>query len=236
MRLFLSSWDPQGIPREVRSIVGPNLRCAVVVNACDAYNRSARDDVRDRALRDLGALGFEVHELDLRDHSDDDRGLTKQLATCGMVWVTGGNAFVLRSAIRRSGFEAAIPRLLDTTQLVYGGSSAGSVVAGASLRGVELVDPVADLELIGAGEPIWEGLGLVDFTIAPHYESVGSMREGIDAMVLDLQRRRAPYRALKDGQSLIFDEGRAQLVDRSREAERFAHESAESIDTKHNRN
>jgi dipeptidase E len=74
----------------------------------------------------------------------------------------GGNTFCLRYEMRRSGFEDIIKKLLENG-LVYGGESAGCLVAGTNLKGVEFADPLEFAEAI-----IWEGLGLVPHFVLPH--------------------------------------------------------------------
>ena len=67
--------------------------------------------------------------------------------------------------MRTSGFDEVIGDLVDGG-LVYGGDSAGALVAGRTLKGVEIADD-ASVD----PDPIWEGLGLVDDFILPHVNS-----------------------------------------------------------------
>ena len=71
----------------------------------------------------------------------------------------------------QSGFDQVIRPQLTQVQLVYVETSAGSVVASATLRGFELVDEPDVVVPRSSGEVIWDGLGLIDFTIGPHYAS-----------------------------------------------------------------
>jgi peptidase E len=57
-----------------------------------------------------------------------------------MFWATGGNAFVLRKALQRSGVDQVLDARVRAGSLAYGGSSAGACVAGSTLRGLELID------------------------------------------------------------------------------------------------
>lgn len=102
--------------------------------------------------------------VDLRNFSDSS-ALAGQLAGYDMRWVMGGNTFCLRYEMRRSGFEKALPLLLRQG-IVYAGESAGAVVAGTSLTGIEAAD---DPEF--AETPIKEGLGLVPYFVLPHVDS-----------------------------------------------------------------
>ena len=75
----------------------------------------------------------------------------------------GGNTFYLNHKIHKTGFDELIKAAL-ANGLVYGGTSAGAVVAEPTLHGVEFIDNPKD-----APQVIWEGLGLVDFGIVPHW-------------------------------------------------------------------
>jgi dipeptidase E len=230
VKLFLSSSDPQGAPGELRTLVGENRTCALVVNANDARPREFRDALLARVRADLVRVGFEPFELDLRDHfgDRDGDGVAGRIESAGLVWAHGGNAFVLRSAMSRSGFDRSIRRLLTTRDLTYGGNSAGAIVAGSTLRGVELVDPLDDLDAVG-GEPVWDGMGLVTFAIAPHYRSAEPIGADIEGLVARLSRERIPHRTLRDGESIAIDGTNAVLIDHSREAEKFLAERRNSL-------
>jgi dipeptidase E len=67
--------------------------------------------------------------------------------------------------MKRSGFDEAIRKLLAEGK-VYGGDSAGAIVAGASLKGFELADDPERAQSV-----VWDGMGLVDQTIMPHADS-----------------------------------------------------------------
>ena len=131
-----------------------------------------------------------------------------------IVWATGGNAFLLRRAMLESGFDALVRDLLGEG-LIYGGWSAGACVAGASLRPIGLMDvPDVTAAGYGTGGPVWEGLGLVPFTIIPHHDSEHPKRR---------RRTRGRVRrsqgiehiALRDGDVLVSDDGEPELLARS---------------------
>lgn len=75
-----------------------------------------------------------------------------------LIWSRGGNAFVLRRAFRQSGADVAIPRLLKEDKIVYAEASAGIVIMGPRLHGIELVDPANEVPA-GYGEVVvWKAL------------------------------------------------------------------------------
>lgn len=206
MRLFLaSSRTSDGFPELVR-MAGRGARAAVISNAVDfipngerdAYARNVFDPVA--YFRDLGLDAF---DLDLRAYFGRPRALLAELERTRLVWVTGGNAFLLRRAMRQSGFDALAPGLVWADRLVYGGWSAGACVVAPSLRGLEHMD---DPNLLAEGydpEPVWEGLGLIDAAIVPHFRSDHAEAPAAEATAAWMAANGVPHRTLRDGDVLI---------------------------------
>jgi peptidase E len=101
----------------------------------------------------------------------------------------------------------AVSRLGDDT-LAYGGCSAGACVCAPTLRGIELID-----DAFAAGAPVFDGLGLVDFSIAPHYGADGEVGETIDRLIAHFRAAGTPYRALRDGQAIVLHDGRTRSIE-----------------------
>ncbi|MCA1697035.1 MAG: peptidase E [Actinobacteria bacterium] len=207
MRLFLSSFRPSDQSRELSDLAGVGTKAAVLLNALDNLPDFPRGEWFEGERRTLAALGLPAEELDLRafvGRLEESRGA---LAEVGLVWVTGGNVFVLRDAMRRSGFDVALRERLSEDSLVYGGYSAGACVAGPTLHGLELVD---DASAVAA--PTWDGLRLVDFSVVPHHASDHGQSARVEHVITYLRQRAMPYRALRDGEALIVSDGRVMLV------------------------
>ena len=114
-------------------------------------------------IYDLAKYGFKTEIIDLRD--TDGEALRQALAVHDILWLAGGNTFMLRAELHRSGLDSLIPDLLKDGK-VYCGESAGAIIAGTTLEGSEDAD---DPEL--ADEKIVDGLGLVDAVIVPHADN-----------------------------------------------------------------
>jgi dipeptidase E len=208
MRVFLASANLGSRPDRLLEIVEPSARVAVVVNAWDGEPASRADEATAlRAL--LDALGLESFELDLRDHfADVDLSrLRGRLEGVGLVFAHGGNSFVLRRAMRASGFDRLIGELAGADAIAYGGESAGAIVAGPTLRGLEVGD---DPHLVPAGydaEIEWSGLGLVDFVAVPHADT--EWWAGTAVRVRDaFARQGVPVRLLADDEVIVVDDAR----------------------------
>lgn len=181
-------------------------KVAIIANGYDGASATARDIYRTEVydpLAEFRALGLEPDELDLRAHFGDAPSLRARLANYDLVWVMGGNSFVLRRAMRQSGFDTIIRDLLEADAIAYGGYAAGAVVAGPSLRGMELMDDPWELP-DGYDEPlIWHGLGLTPFAIVPHYRSRHPEAASAEKVVSYMRARRTRFRAISDGEVIV---------------------------------
>ena len=205
MRLYLSSERLGERSGALLAMVnGP--RVAVIANGYDGASATARDIYRTEVydpLTEFRSLGLEPHELDLRAHFGDPQSLRQRLGVYDLVWVMGGNSFVLRRAMKQSGFDIVIRDMLDADAIAYGGYAAGAVVAGPTLRGLELMDDPFELPH-GYDEPlIWSGLGLTPFAIVPHYRSRHPEAASAEKVVSYMRARRTRYRAISDGEVIV---------------------------------
>lgn len=208
MKLFLASLainDAQAA--ELIKLVGKpasQLKLALFENAADpdepnvpawvTYNRAA-----------IMSHGFEVERLDLRRYRDRLDDLRAKLKTMDVIWFGGGNTFYLRWLLRDTGTEAVIRELVEAGT-IYGGGSAGAIMAGPALKHFEAADDPAD-----APEVIWEGLGFTQTVVVPHIDHVrfSKITTGInDALIAD----GFPTAPLTDTQTLIVDDGTKRIL------------------------
>ncbi len=142
----------------------PN-KIGIIANAWAPYSKEKSLPYIEGLANKLQTLGFETVMVDLQKYEDRTIDLKQLLESLQGIWVTGGNSFYLNWAIHQSGFDTIVHDLVKNG-LVYGGESAGAAVAGQTLHGVEnLDDPAATPSVI------WEGLGLMDFGIVPHWNN-----------------------------------------------------------------
>lgn len=219
MRLYLSSYRIGDRAGSLLALLGNGKRAAIVENALDNISPAARDLYRNEAydpVVEMGSLGIAAAPLDLRDHFGDPVGLRARLSQFDLVWVTGGNAFVLRRAMKQSGFDDVIVDMLDNDQIVYGGFSAGAVVAAPSLEGIHLMDDPDEAPASYHRDTVWDGLGLIDHAIVPHYRSPHPESASAERAVRHLCSRGLRYRTLRDGEAIVWTEDRMASVDPAR--------------------
>ncbi|MBU2101355.1 Type 1 glutamine amidotransferase-like domain-containing protein, partial [Patescibacteria group bacterium] len=136
--------------------------------------------------------------LDLRRfYNKTPESLLKKLQQYDLIWVRGGNTFLLRYVMKKSGFDAVIKDALKNG-LVYAGESAGALVMGPTLKYIDIVD---DPNVVP--EMIWRGIDFVDTVPLPHW---GAKKYG--------NTIKKTYLALrKDGVKVAkFSDGEAMLV------------------------
>lgn len=210
MRLYLSSFRLGDHPEQLLGLLGEagvRPEIAVIANAVDEQPEDARKAGVEREVAALTSLGLRPSELDLRDLFDRPADEAEAaLSRFPALWVRGGNAFMLRYALARSGADAAVTALLKRDALVYAGYSAGACVLAPSLRGLE---PCDDPDVVPGkyGEPaLWEGLGVLDHAVVPHIDSPGHPETELCGIVAANYRADGTaHRTLRDGQALVID-------------------------------
>lgn len=213
MRLYLSSFRLGDHPEHLVRLMDRGARVAVVANSVDGAPREVRQEAVELELAALRRLGLEPHEVDLRELAGP-ADVQEALREVAGVWVRGGNTFVLRVAMRRSGADTAVADAVRADALVYAGYSAGGCVLAPDLRGLELVDPVDEVARVRPGaDVVWEGLGLLDRPFVPHWDSPGHPETGmIDDVVARYEAEGTTHWRLRDGQALVVDGDGATLV------------------------
>ncbi|RVW02680.1 Type 1 glutamine amidotransferase-like domain-containing protein [Rhodococcus xishaensis] len=210
MRLFLSSYRfGAHVDRFVDLAGGPGP-IAVIANAADAWPPRARESAVVSDVGPLRRLGFTVSEVDLRDYVGRPDRLAGALSKFSSVWVRGGNTFVLRAQMARSGADEVLAELIRRNALMYAGYSAGACVMARSLTGLDASDDPGEVAPTCGIDPRWDGLGFVDFAIVPHCSPTAdgepdAANPGIEAarMIEVCRSTGVPYRMLTDDQAIV---------------------------------
>lgn len=195
MRLYLSSFRLGNHADRLVQLAGPRQRTAVVCNAMDAQDAVERAAGVERELAAMSALGFDPVHVDLRTSSDS-------LADgFDVIWMRGGNVFVLRRLLADTGADRVLLELLAQDAVVYGGYSAGVCVLGTDLAPLAQVDDIAVVP-----DPLMQGLGVLDYVVVPHVNTPEHPESAnCTAVAADLARRGVPHLPMRDGQVLLVD-------------------------------
>ena len=211
MRLYLSSFDIGEWPNELLALTRGVARVAVIVDGLDNFAKERAKWLKAQSDK-LIAMGYAVTELDLRDFFGRSGELETFLKEIGLVWINGGNTFILRRAMRQSGFDELIKAALHRDDIVYAGFSAAAVIAAPSLRGLEFVDNPNDAPPGYDQETIWDGLGLLPFAIAVHFKSDHAESMSVDREIAFYEKNSIPFRTLRDGEALVVDGATQRVV------------------------
>jgi dipeptidase E len=211
MRLYLSSFDLGNSPQRLAELVGGARRIGVIVNALD-HRETAREQWRETQTAKLTALGFAATELDLRRYFGEAEALREALTQLDAVWINGGNAFILRRAMRQSGFDTLIAEALARDAIVYAGFSAAVVIASTSLEALADVSDPLEVPPGYAPEVVMEGLRLLPYSLVVHYRSDHPESKAVEAEAAYYERNGMPYRTLSDGEALVIDGARHEVV------------------------
>lgn len=169
-------------------------RAAIILNALDSFPNRLLS--WDREVSDLERLGYSSTELDLREFWDRPEALSQRLSDIDLLWVVGGNAFVLARATTAAGVSQALSQAPHVT---YAGYSAGACVTSVDLAGIDLMDAADELpEGYDANMPV-ETLNLTRTRVVPHAGTPEA-----DAAECHLTTRGLPFTALADGDDLII--------------------------------
>lgn len=205
MRLYLCSYRIQ-LPDALADLLGKPLagtRVAVIPNAKDYYADRARTYKISQMHEHLRLHDLLPETVDLRDYNDDQgQKLLDKLKTFDMVWVAGGNTFCLRYEMQRSGFDRIVHELL--AHIVYAGESAGAVVMGTSLAGIEAADVPEFSEAV-----IMDGLGIIPKFVLPHADSGYFAEANAEARQIHAAK---DVLSINDNQAYVVTTGQSQIL------------------------
>jgi dipeptidase E len=211
MRLYLSSYGLGNKPDELLRLVRSNSRVAVIMNAGDLDSEYRKVSL-EKQISSLEALGFKSEEIDLRKYFGKSDDLKKRLSGFGAIWIRGGNVFVLQRAVEQSGFNKVIVEMLKNDQIVYAGYSAGAIITTPTLHGIELIDNPSEIPEGYKKDFSWEGMSLVSYSIAPHYQSDHPESKAIEKLVQYFEDKKMPYKKLRDGEVVVVEGEKERII------------------------
>lgn len=204
MRFYLSSYKLGNEIETLKKLIPKNNKTAYISNALDySTDLERRKNSESADIKDLKNIGMNPEILDLRKYFGKSNELRKKLKEFGVIWVRGGNVFVLRLAMKLSGFDNIFKELLNKN-ILYGGYSAGICILAPSLKGIDIIDNLAVKPYGKSLEVIWDGLGVLDYLIIPHYKSNHKESEDATRCVEFMKKEGLPFKTLRDGEVIII--------------------------------
>jgi dipeptidase E len=206
MKFYLSSYKLGDKTNELKELIAnKNKKTAYISNALDFSSDLERREKSEAAdIADLEAVGMAIEKVDLRDYFGKQEELKKKLDEYSLIWVRGGNVFILRQAMKLSGFDEIMTQLLKKDDMIYGGYSAGVCVLAPTLRGIDLVDDPNIHPYPKQTEIIWEGLSILDYSVVPHYASDHAESDVVYNVIKYMIDNKILFKAISDGEVIIF--------------------------------
>ncbi len=208
MKLFLSSLaisDPQSV--ELAKLVGKkpkDIKLALVENAADTYAEGSRAWV-DQNRAAIQGHDFDVEIIDIRQYKGKLPQLKDKLTAKDVIWFGGGNTYYLRWLLKDTGIDKLLAELVEHGK-VYGGGSAGAIIAGPTLKHFETADDPKD-----APEVILDGLGFTDSVVVPHMDNAkfASVIHGIHDKLKSDGYKTVP---LGDSQAVVINDKEQKVI------------------------
>ncbi len=205
MKYYLSSYEIGNETEKLKSLI-PKGKIGYIPNARDYtavdLKRYAKRSEKD--MNSLRELGIKVKMLNLRDYFGKKDDLKKELEELDAIFISGGNVFILRQAMRLSALDEILEELQNKRNFLYAGYSAAGCVLSPSLKSYEIVDKI-DTPYEEQKEVIWSGLGFIDFAFMPHWDSDHPESGDVEKEIAYCQENNIPYKAVRDGEVIIIE-------------------------------
>jgi len=208
MKYYLSSFKLGDETDKLKALIkSTNGKFAYISNALDFTgadsNRRKKHEISD--MNELAALGAEVELLDLREYFGRKDALSDKLRTLGGVYISGGNTFILRQAMKLSGLDELVLEMDKRDDFVYAGYSAAVCVLTPTLKAYAITDDPTDFPYRDLTEQVWEGLGVLEYVIEPHYDSDHPESESTSKEIKWCIDNKILFKAYRDGEVLIIE-------------------------------
>lgn len=209
MKLYLSSYKFPDNTRSLTNLFMENKKVAYISNALDfSTDVERRKKSEQEQIEKLIQLGLKPELVDLRLFFDKHEELKQKMSTFGGVWVNGGNAFVLLAAYKLSSFDSILKMYSNDqskSEFVYAGFSAAGCVLHTDMKGVDIVDTPQITHEVYNIDPIWKGVGIINFRFVPHFDSDHPESEDTNIEIDYYKKNNIEYVPIRDGEVLIWD-------------------------------
>jgi dipeptidase E len=133
--------------------------------------------------------------------------LSKLLKEVDILYFMGGETFVLLKKLRQTKTDKLIKKFVESGK-IFIGTSASAIIAGPNIE-IAKWGSTGEENLAGLKEKDWQGLGLTNVAIFPHYENK------LEKEIIDFKKEiknKYPVVALKDGQALVIQGNKKKIL------------------------
>jgi len=208
MKFYLSSYKFGNEIEKLKQMLLAGSKIGHINNSRDFTwaDPEIRENYQKEEIATLNNLGFLAVPLDLKMYFGKKDLLNAKLNELDGLWVSGGNTFVLRQAMKLSGFDSVFGELRTRKDFLFAGYSAGICILCDSLKYIQNVDDPDDFPYPENKETIWDGLGVFNYGLLPHYDSDHFESEAMGKEVQTCIDNKWLFKALRDGDVIIIDE------------------------------
>jgi dipeptidase E len=207
MKFYLSSYKLGNETEKLKELIKEtNGKFGYIPNALD-YTGADQQDTKqhyEKDMKDLNLYGVKVEMLDLKNYFEKMNELKTKLSGLGGLYISGGNTFVLRQAMKLSGLDKIIIENSLPYNFLYIAYSAGACLLSPDLKQYAITDNANDFPYKQIKEQIWEGLNILDFIFQPHYHSDHPETQSTDKEIQYCIENKVLFKAYKDGEVLII--------------------------------
>ncbi|MGV0964597.1 Type 1 glutamine amidotransferase-like domain-containing protein [Empedobacter sp. UBA7248] len=207
MKFYLSSFKFGNDYEQIPKMLNKGARIGHINNSRDwiGVNIENKEKSLIEEMKFLENLGLYCEHLDLKEYFGKEDELRLKILELDGIWVCGGNTFVLRQAMRLSGFDNIFKEIINRKDFFWGGYSAGICILCDSLKYIKQVDDYNNFPYKEINIPIFEGLGVFDYALLPHYRSDHEESELIEKEVELCIKNKWLFKAMQDGEVIIFE-------------------------------
>ena len=203
--LLLTSAGMQ-VQQEIRKILPRtpgNIQIAHIITAC---NQLESAPWRDKDKQNMLDVGFQVTDVDIQVKNETH--LRKILKDSDVIYVQGGDPYLLLKHVKLSGFDKVVKEYLKQGK-IYIGVSAGSYIACPTMEMALWKKPKRSKHGLAGNET---AMNLVPFLLSVHYE------EKFRAMIQKgISSTRYPVKILTDDQAMLVKGNSYTLVGKGNE-------------------
>jgi len=143
------------------------------------------------SMDNFAAIGINPIWYSLKYKTRDQ--IVRELADADVIWVNGGNTFYLLDVARKTGFMEIVQDLVRNKGVIYGGTSAGTILASPSIEAAGYGES-ADKNKVGLTD--LTAFGFVTFLTHVHYDPLTDKKELLS------HKREVPIYAIFDGSAV----------------------------------
>ncbi|PIY80110.1 MAG: hypothetical protein COY80_04605 [Candidatus Pacebacteria bacterium CG_4_10_14_0_8_um_filter_42_14] len=193
---FTTKHFVQHLPRKPQ-----DLRLTFIPTAAEAEEGDKQWLKDDRQA--LVDVGFPVNDFTLTGKTTDE--VREMLEKTNFVFFSGGNTFYLLQEMNKSGFTKIIHQYIDKG-VIYGGSSAGSIVAGPSIGLARNIDYEKLAPELGS----FQALNLTDVVVFPHWGNE-DLQKRYTKLIKNAYKKGNKLVLLTDDQYLLVENGKYSI-------------------------